>query len=824
MPLDTYRAKRNFKRTREPSGDRRKRRAKAPIFVVQKHAARRLHYDFRLEMDGVLKSWAVPKGPSTDPADKRLAVHVEDHPLSYASFEGEIPKGEYGAGQVELWDSGTWEPDGDPAKSYAKGDLKFALHGDKLKGAWVLVLMKGRGENQWLLIKKSDEHASPEDVLKHATGNVRKPDKRPVRKSVKSRIPGRRIEGGRRTKLPGSIAPQLATSRSQVPVADNWLHEIKYDGYRLLARKSGKNVRLLSRNGKDWTSRLPSLADALKALDVSSVLLDGELVALSNGGVSDFQALQNSLHEKDTSGLVYFAFDVPFAGGKDLRKVELVERKQILAELLGPPGVIRYSDHIVGHGDGFLLQACQAGLEGIISKRCDATYVSRRSTDWLKIKCSQRQEFVIGGFTDPQGSRTGFGALLLGYYDEGGELIYCGRVGTGFTDKSLKEMSTRLEKLATPESAYKKAPKGREIHWCRPELVGEVSFSGWTRDGNLRHPVFEGLREDKPARQIKRADAKAPAAKAFAKATAKKPGSSREKRSKREQVVIAGVRMSNPERVIYPEQGATKEDLARYYEQIADWILPHLQNRPLSIVRCPRGHGKECFYQKHLTGTLPASVHGVDIKEKSSVKTYIAIERLAGLIALVQFGTLELHPWASRDETLETPDYIVFDLDPAPDVGWKRVIAAARHVRKELQALGLESFVRTSGGKGLHVVVPIEPRYDWEKVRGFAKDFAQQVAAADPGQYVATMSKAKRHGKVFIDHFRNARGATSIANYSSRARPGAPVAVPLRWNELGKIPSGDAYNIETLPRRLAALRRDPWAGFVEARQRLPRIR
>ncbi|CAN5310003.1 DNA ligase D [soil metagenome] len=820
MSLETYRAKRNFKRTSEPSGARRKRQPKAPIFVVQKHAARRLHYDFRLEMDGVLKSWAVPKGPSTDPAEKRLAVHVEDHPLGYATFEGEIPKGQYGAGTVELWDQGTWEPQGDPAAGYANGDLKFTLHGDRLRGDWVLVQMKGRPkarskrrDDNWLLIKKSDEHASTEDVLESANAVARKP----VRKNKKTRAKRAQVQGGRRAKLPANLAPQLATLRAQVPAGDDWLHEIKYDGYRLLARKSGGKVRLRSRNGKDWTSRLPAIVEAVEALDLSNVLLDGELVALDRNGVSDFQALQNALHDKDTSGLIYFAFDLPYADGRDLRGVELIERKRMLEKLIASPATLRYSDHVVGHGADFLLHACEAGLEGIISKRCANTYRSRRTRDWLKIKCSQRQEFVIGGFTDPQGSRTGFGALLLGYYDDDGELVYCGRVGTGFADTSLNELTRRMRKLERKTSAYKAAPKGKDIHWCRPELVCEVRFSGWTRDGNLRHSAFQGLREDKPAKQVKR-EVAMPVGRPIA---ASPPRKSRAKAGVKTQVVIAGVRISNPERVIYPEQGATKEDLARYYAGIADWILPHLRNRPLSIVRCPRGREGECFFQKHLTGALPASVHGVKIKEKSKVKTYLAIEDLAGLIALVQFGTLELHPWASREESLEMPDYVVFDLDPGPGVDWQEVVAAARHVRSQLEKLDLVSFVRTSGGKGLHVVVPIEPRHDWGQVRSFAREFAEQVARGTPGRFVATMSKAKRHGKVFIDHFRNARGATSIGNYSSRSRAGAPVAVPLRWSELGRIRGGDAYSIETLPKRLARFKRDPWAGFLEARQRLP---
>ncbi|MGH8496788.1 MAG: DNA ligase D [Gammaproteobacteria bacterium] len=831
MSLETYSAKRNFKRTREPSGAKRKRRSRLPIFVVQRHDARRLHYDFRLEMDGVLKSWAVPKGPSTNPADKRLAVHVEDHPLDYAKFEGEIPKGQYGAGTVEIWDRGTWEAEGDAEKAYGKGDLKFTLHGDKLAGTWVLVRMQGkrrereRGKENWLLIKKSDEHASTKDVLRESAGRKKKKKK----KKSKSRLAAADVEGARRAKLPEKFAPQLATLRSKVPESDDWLHEVKYDGYRLIARKTSRSVHLLSRNGKDWTSRLPSLAKAIGQLDVKSAILDGELVALTNGGISDFQTLQNALHEKDTSRLVFFAFDLPFADGKDLRKAALADRKEALAGLLDSPGIVRYSDHVEGRGEAFLTQACKAGLEGIVSKRRQAHYASRRTADWLKIKCSQRQEFVIGGFTDPQGSRTGFGALLLGYYDDQGKLIYSGRVGTGFTDTTLKSMSAKLDKLETDKSPFKNPPRGREIHWCRPELVGEVRFSGWTRDGHLRHPSFEGLREDKPPRQIgrERPVEERSRANGATKAASQKTG--REKRdvpgkarSRARGVVVAGVRLSNPDRVIFPEHGATKQDLAEYYERIADWIMPHVEGRPLSIVRCPRGSGEDCFYQKHLNETLPRAVHGVKIREKSKVKTYISIDDLRGLVTLVQFGTLEVHPWASRAKSLEKPDYVVFDLDPAPDVAWTRVIDAARHMREQLAVLDLDSYVRTSGGKGLHVVVPIAPRHDWEEVREFAKIFAQGIAATNPRSYVATMSKAKRGGKIFIDHFRNARGATSIANYSSRAKPGAPVAVPLRWDELAGLESSTAYDLDSLPKRLSGLKADPWAGFLKARQRLPR--
>lgn len=847
--LEEYRAKRDFQRTQEPPG-KALRRAKRGIFVVQKHAARHLHYDFRLELDGVLKSWAVPKGPSIDPGEKRLAVQVEDHPIEYADFEGRIPAGEYGGGTVMVWDRGTWLPEDDAQQAYAKGRLRFQLAGEKLRGRWSLVRMHGRGEGQWLLIKGDDEFAGDDDILSRAPdsavssrsleeigaatagsdvgGAKRSVKKRATRQGARTvaREGSSRTEsipGARPGKPPADFRPQLATLYKTVPTGDDWLHEIKYDGYRVLAVHRRGRLQLLSRNGLDWTDRLPGLASACRGITATDYVLDGELVALDRSGISDFQELQNRLRSGD-SGLLYYVFDLPFYAGHDLRRTPLHQRKAILAELLGSSetgGSIRYSDHIRGQGKPFYMQACEGGLEGIISKRADSDYLSKRADTWRKIKCGQRQEFVIAGFTDPGGARSAFGALLLGYY-EGRKLQYAGRVGTGFTDRSLKTLGPRLKKLETVKPPFADPPADADVHWCRPELVCEVAFTGWTRDGRLRHPSFQGLREDKPAAAVIREQA---AAKSEIDATPRAVSGTRRKTVKEaaEECSVGGVRLSNPDRVLYPDQGVTKAELAEYYFQVADWILPYVGGRPLSLVRCPRGRQRQCFFQKHLTEALPDAVKGVTIAEKDGESTYIVIDDLQGLITLVQFGTLEMHPWPARTDRLDRPDYLVFDLDPGPGVAWQSVAEAASTLRDMMAELGLESFLRTSGGKGLHVVVPIARRHSWDEMRRFAEAVARHLAEREPTRYVATASKAKRGGKIFIDYLRNARGATSIASYSTRARSGAPVAVPLRWDELAGIGAADAYNIRNLPRRLASLKGDPWEGFAGVRQRLPKL-
>jgi bifunctional non-homologous end joining protein LigD len=893
MSLKEYKRKRNFRKTPEPSGAGAKSNP-GRQFVIQKHAASRLHYDFRLEHGGTLKSWAVPKGPSLDPSVKSLAVQVEDHPVDYATFEGVIPQGEYGGGTVMVWDHGTWEPEVDPDKGLKQGKLKFSLNGEKLHGSWALVRMGGRtGEDgkNWLLIKHRDAEAKPLkkfDVVKReplsvvsgrdmdeitadadrvwssnrngakrktklsaAKKNTKAASRRKASKNGKLRLSPitardlAKLSGAKKAKQPTKFKPQLATLVSKVPTGDDWLHELKFDGYRALAFIEHGRIRLVSRNDNDWTARFSVVADAVKKLSIKNGILDGEVVSLDKQGVSNFQQLQNQLKRGDDDSLVYYVFDVPNLHGYDLTNSPLVDRKEVLARLLlsanpANDGVVRYSDHIRGKGDEVLQHACRSAMEGVICKRADSAYVQSRSAAWLKVKCLKQQEFVIGGYSKPEGSRVGFGALLLGYYDHG-DLMYAGRVGTGFTTQSLRQLSAELKKRKIDEPAFKNPPQGamrRGVTWVKPELVGEVEFTEWTSDGSLRHPSFQGLREDKPAKDVVREKAKSPAEvertshngaamsrkktagqtkRAIARSTAK--GSAK---AASEPIEMAGVRLTNPGRVLYPKQGITKQDLAEYYEQIADWILPYVVDRPLTLVRCPEGHLGECFYQKHLTGTMPDAVEGINIKEKGKTDEYVMIRDLAGLVSLVQMGVLEMHPWPARKDNVERPDYLVFDLDPGEGVTWNDIVDGAKDLRLRLEAVGLTTFLRTSGGKGLHIVVPIARRNTWDDVKAFAKSVADTMAREDPDRYIATMSKAKRRGKIYVDYLRNQRGATAIASYSTRARDGAPVATPIDWNELTSKTRPDMYNVNNLPTRLARLKADPWADFFSTRQSLTR--
>jgi len=824
--LTTYRRKRDFRRTPEPSGSARPR-SRGNSFVVQKHAARRLHYDFRLELDGVLKSWAVPKGPSLEPGEKRLAVQTEDHPLEYGRFHGVIPEGEYGAGKVELWDRGAWTPDGDAREGLARGRLKFQLRGKKLHGGWALIRMGGRngsrnGKENWLLIKERDgtaragsaEPAAPKEA---AARRVRAPrgKRRPALEAV---------SGAREGTLPDFVAPQLATLVGRAPAGEDWLHEIKLDGYRVLARIERGRARLLTRNGKDWSARFPGIAAAAARLKVDRALLDGEIVALDEHGVSKFEKLQEALSRERSEHLVYFIFDVLHLDGRDLRAVPQVERKTLVARLLGSARTpIRYSEHVEGQGGAFFDRACELGLEGIVSKQKEAPYRSGRGSAWVKVKCASSQEFVIAGYTDPKGTRAGFGALLLGVHDKAGGLTYAGRVGTGFDQRLLKGLVTKLKALEQPKSPFSKLPASavtRDVHWVKPSLVADVAFTNWTRDGILRHPTFHGLREDKPAGEVVKEEPKAPAP-ADSAPRKRRGGRLARTRGSEGGTTIAGVTLTHPDRVLYPAQGITKRDLAVFYEEIADWILPHIVERPLSLVRCPEGQGKACFYQKHAGAGAPEALKGVKIKEKGAVRTYLYVEGLEGLISLVQMGVLELHPWGSRVDDLEHPDRLTFDLDPAPGLPWKRVVDTARQLRSLLAEVHLTAFVKTTGGKGLHVVVPLAPKQPWESVKDFARAVAESMARHSPSEYTATASKAHRKGKIFIDYLRNSRGATAVAAYSTRALPGAPVATPIDWDELGADLRSDHYTVENLPRRLASLKTDPWEGFLKSRQSIP---
>jgi bifunctional non-homologous end joining protein LigD len=861
MPLEIYRRKRDFAKTPEPTGGSHRDGA-GPRFVVQKHDATRLHYDFRLELDGVLKSWAVPKGPNADPKGKSLAVEVEDHPLDYADFEGTIPQGQYGGGTVMVWDRGTWTPEGDARRGLKQGKLTFTLDGEKLHGRWTLVRMAGRGgdkkdsgKKNWLLIKRSQDEPAAEkpslrkgasrdrsiltgrtmDEIAEAKDRIWNSKQKKSPQAAAGRFAWRRtkragkpkidkMSGTRAARLPATLEPQLATLVAAVPAGNDWLHEVKYDGYRILARIDGQQIRLLTRRGNDWSERFPAALQALANLNVDKAILDGEMVALDEHGATDFQRLQNWMQRGNDESLVYYVFDLPYFEGRDLTRTPLVERKAVLAKLLSAGGndddsLIRYSDHQRGQGEQVADYACQAGLEGVVSKRANSPYTSGRSEAWVKYKCLQRQEFVIGGYTQPSGQRKGFGSLLLGYY-QGGKLRYAGHVGTGFTQQSLAELTKRLKLLISERPAFenplRSTPRQRAT-WVRPELVAEVEFSEWTEDGVLRHPSFKGLRDDKPAAQIDQESAKPSAeVKKARKTLRRRPATDSGEKSTAE---VAGIALSHPGRVYYPELELTKLGLARFYESIADWVLPHLVNRPLTMLRCPGGRTGQCFFQKHLDEKLPESLRTVSIREKSATRNYVLIDDLAGLISLVQRGVLEIHPWGSTADDLEHPDRLVIDLDPGEGVPWKAVVAAAREVREYLEAVELKCFVRTTGGKGLHVVVPLAAGASWDEHKEFAAALAQTLVARAPEKYLATMSKAQRQGKVFIDYLRNQRGATAVASYCTRAREQATVATPLTWTEVSPRLRPERFNVQTLPKRLAT-RSDPWPGFFELRQRL----
>lgn len=816
MGLEAYQRKRDFSSTPEPRGDGKRTKSARPVFVVQKHDASRLHYDLRLEISGALASWAVPKGPSLDPKDKRLAVHVEDHPLEYGDFEGVIPRG-YGAGTVMLWDRGTYEAEGDAARRVKRGKLSFTLHGEKLRGGFTLTKMrstKDDGDN-WLLIKHDDEFADADrDVLVDEPASVKTgrglkeiagEAKPKPRKSKRSEEPGS-------AKLPEFIAPQLATLAESAPSGDDWLHEIKYDGYRLIARRSGTKVRLLTRQENDWTDRFKPIAAAIAELAGDTMILDGEACILDSDGHTSFQDLQNAIKARRFDNLVFFLFDLLYLDGRDLRGLPLIERKAELASLLADlpgDGVLRLSDHVAGQGEALFTNACELALEGLISKRADAPYTSGRSRTWLKVKCSRRQEFVIIGWTPPGGSRRHFGSLLLAARDGDDKLIYTGRVGTGFNSASLKDIKKRLDGLARttcPADEPPTAAESKDAHWVTPELVAEVAFTQWTDDGRLRHPSFQGLREDKPASGVHIDEPER--VNAVSTRTSNEP-------------TVEGVRISSPDRVVFPDAGITKLELAEYYAAVGERMLPFVKDRPLSTVRCPQGRQKKCFYQKHHTDTFADPVRSIRVTEKEGEADYLAIDSVAGLVALAQYGVIEVHPWGSKKGTLDKPDQITIDLDPGGGVSWDELETAARRVRDMLDGVGLTSYLKITGGKGLHVVAPLKPKADWDQARAFCRAVAETLAGAYPTQYTSTASKAGRGGRIFVDYLRNSQGATSIAPYSARARPGAPVAVPVRWEDLSRIDAANAYTITTLPRRLSRLKGDPWEGYFEATQTLP---
>jgi bifunctional non-homologous end joining protein LigD len=832
MSLRDYARKRRFDQTPEPDADARGRRGHRPVFVVQLHHASVRHYDFRLEIDGALKSWAVPKGPSLRVGEKRLAVEVEDHPLAYADFEGDIPEGHYGAGHVDVFDHGVWSCDGDPLQALAAGKIDFVLHGDRLGGGWKLVrTAKPASKPQWLLIKRDDGHAADmeaDDMVEAPTPKGwkgRRPSgparpKQPTKAAKaarrtaagkssprKSSRSGRRVDwraraqaldGARPLRGGTAIDPQLATLREAPPAGDGWLHELKWDGYRLLARIDGGRATLRSRNGLDWTADYPEIVDALESLGVDEASLDGELIALDAKGRNCFSALQRTIEGSASATLRYVVFDLPTLAGIDLAGTRLEARKALLESLLAgsdPGGALAYSQHIVGHGAQVFAASRTQDMEGIISKAVDAHYRPGRSSTWLKIKHAQSDEFVIVGYTAPKRSRVGFGSLLLATRERG-RLKYVGRVGTGFDDAMLRQLGKRLKALARKEPGVvlpaHVAFAPRDVTWVQPRLVAEVAFRGWAKEGLLRQASFQRIRDDKEVDDV--GDQDTP-------------------------------RLSSPDKLVYPADGITKQQVADYYAAVASRLLPEVERRPLSLLRCPDGLKGQCFFQKHHADSLGDGVHAVGIRQKDgSDEDYVYIDDIEGLLDLVQMNTLELHPWGSRIEDVERPDRLVFDLDPGEGVTWAAIKAGARDVRDRLEEIGLESFLRLSGGKGVHVVVPIAPGPDWTEVKAFCEAFADAMASQAPDKYVATASKAKRGGVIFIDWLRNGRGATSVASWSLRARAGAGVAMPLRWDELGRTRSGADYPLARALRRAASLRKDPWAGWEAAtRQKLVKL-
>jgi bifunctional non-homologous end joining protein LigD len=915
--LDTYQRKRRFAETPEPAGVQRRtrRRAHALSYVIQEHNARQHHYDFRLELNGTLKSWAIPKGPSLDPSVKRLAVHVEDHPLEYGSFEGEIPEGNYGAGTVIIWDRGTWEPAGGQAQAdeaYRAGKLKFTLHGEKLHGGWMLVKsrMRDGDKEQWLLVKERDDEAKsadeydvlakqPGSVLgggegtkgtKSAQGTQRRAGanapaalrgaahhtaaartaagkRAGASKSKQTDIVTTRsaqslrtlaadpaIEGAVKAYLPATFKPQLATLVDAAPAGADWSYEIKFDGYRVLIRidrQDKQPVRIFTRAGNDWTAKFAQKAKALDALDIASGWLDGEAVVLDERGVPSFQALQNAFDANRPQDIVFYLFDVPFLNGYDLRAVPLVQRRALLAALmeLSDDPALRFSQDFGFAADDLLKSACDMALEGIIGKRRDSAYTPGRSAAWIKLKCRRRQEFVIGGYTEPSGSRAAFGALLLGVYDAKGKLQYAGRVGTGFDAATLRAIKEELDRRETSRMPFANAPAERSaarVHWVKPELVAECNFAEWTKESIVRQASFVSLRSDKPARQIVRetpregtevdgdtddegsaAAGKSPgkpraAGKAANKAAtaAGQPGASKASaRTEAGAPSVAGVRVTHPERVIDKTTGIRKIDVVHYYEQMAERMLPHLKDRPVALVRVPEEIGGEQFFQKHSQKLSIPNVTqhpGLDPGHPA----LITIDSAAALIGAAQMGTIELHTWNALVTRIETPDRVVFDLDPDPSLGWDKMIEAAQLTRALLDELGLASFCKTSGGKGLHVVVPLSGETGWDDVKAFAQAVANHMAATLPTHFSAKMGPQNRKQKIFVDYLRNSRGASTVAPFSLRARPGLGVSVPLAWDEVADTTAGDQWTIANVRERLDAQKRDPWAAYPKTRQRI----
>jgi bifunctional non-homologous end joining protein LigD len=799
--LARYHGKRDFTRTPEPKAGGRNGKG-VLSFVIQKHHASHLHYDFRLELDGTLKSWAVPKGPCLDPTVKRMAVHVEDHPISYAGFEGTIPPKQYGAGTVIVWDRGDWLPDGDARRALAAGKLKFELRGEKLHGYWTLVRMHGKGDEKhepWLLIKERDGDAralDDYDVLEEQPASVitgRGVDEvdQPPKKVATKKAPAKK------TALPATFQPQLATLAASPPPSPNdWLYELKFDGYRLLARIDKGKVRCFTRNGHDWTAKLPALAKALAKLPTNSAWLDGEITVDGENGAPDFQALQNAFDSGATSSIVYWLFDAPFLDGEDLRDMPVEERRERLAQLLGkkPPAPLRLSEAFDASPRDLLASSARIGFEGIVGKRKGSPYVSRRSPDWIKLKNQQRQEFVIGGYTT--GARSGFGSLLLGVHDEAtGRLRYCGNVGTGFDADRLADIKAKLDRLATEDCPFTPTPRGIKAQWVKPSLVAEVSFGEWTREDRVRQAVFQGLRADKPARDIRR------------------------ERPEKGKSTPMSQKITHADRVIDKHSGITKGELAAYYDGVAKLMLPHLRGRPVSLVRAPEGVGGELFFQKHVQNREIPGVRLLDPALDPGHEPLLQIDTKLGLLGAAQMNVIELHTWNATSRAIGKPDRMTFDLDPGEGVAWPQIQEAAMLVRTLLDELGLPSFLKTSGGKGLHVVVPIRRQYDWDAVKGFSQAVVAHLAQTIPARFVAKSGPRNRVGKVFVDYLRNGFGATTVSAWSARSRPGLGVSVPLAWEELPVLTSASQWTVANAAERFDTGNK-PWAAMERSRKGL----
>ncbi|MEE4349135.1 MAG: DNA ligase D [Pacificimonas sp.] len=833
-PLATYNAKRDFKKTPEPSGAARSSES-GDLFIVQKHDASRLHWDLRLEVDGVLKSWAVTKGPSPDPDIKRLAVRTEDHPMSYAEFEGTIPKGEYGGGTVMLWDRGSWAPiKGKSAKDLEKGHLHFCLEGERMQGEWLLIRLKkkpGERRENWLLRKLQDDHAQKGDLLvereltsvltgrsmaeiaankkgdnpfagKKGKAFLEQMEKPSARSAKKANSRAKR----KSAPLPKFAKPQLATLVDDVPAGNGWMHEIKFDGYRAVIAAKGSDVRVFTRSGKDWTDKFAPLVEAIATLHLPACLIDGEIVAYDGRGNPDFSTLQRVLKrghgsQSKSDGLSLHAFDLLSLDGEDLTSLPNIERKEHLEALLStaePP--IHVADHLIGAGEKLYNSMCSAGQEGIIAKKIDAPYRHSRSKAWVKVKCTRRQEFVIVGWKASKAKGRPFASLLMAQH-EGDELVYKGNVGTGFTNDELDELAAKMKRLErkTPPVETDET-SARLVTWLTPKLVAEVAFAEFTADGNIRHGSYLGLRSDKDAASVTPETA----------VLAPKPA--------------VAVNISSRDRVVFPYTGQTKGELADYYVAIAPFMLPFAGRRPVSLVRCPQGRAKKCFFQKHDSGAFGDAVHLVPIREKDGgTEDYLYVADARGILQCVQMGTIEFHGWGSRSDDVEAPDRMVFDLDPDETLGFDDVKQAAHDIQARLSDIGLVSFAMLSGGKGVHVVVPLNTGHSWDEHKDFSRRFAEALSIAEPDRFTATMSKAKRKGKIFIDWLRNQRGSTAVVPYSARARPGAPVAAPIGWHELKSMTHPHSFSIDDAKRLIDRAQSETLAGWGFADQTLPDI-